>query len=82
LGLVAANLPEISPFHTESATRRQQPPVCPTLAVLYLEQYRISSGHDETGKTATKMENKNEGAIFPKGEKAPADYFTGTQAGN
>jgi quercetin dioxygenase-like cupin family protein len=23
------------------------------------------------------MENKNEGAIFPKGEKAPADNFTG-----
>ena len=22
-------------------------------------------------------ENKNEGAIFPKGERAPADYFTG-----
>lgn len=25
-----------------------------------------------------KIENKNEGAIFPRGEKAPADYFTGT----
>ena len=25
-----------------------------------------------------KTENKNEGAIFPKGEKAPADNFTGT----
>jgi quercetin dioxygenase-like cupin family protein len=25
-----------------------------------------------------KTENKAEGAIFPKGEKAPADYFTGT----
>jgi 4-carboxymuconolactone decarboxylase len=25
-----------------------------------------------------KTENKNEGAIFPKGEKAPAEYFTGT----
>lgn len=25
-----------------------------------------------------KTENKNEGAIFPKGEIAPADYFTGT----
>jgi 4-carboxymuconolactone decarboxylase len=29
-------------------------------------------------KTENKMENNNEGAIFPKGEKAPADYFTGT----
>jgi quercetin dioxygenase-like cupin family protein len=25
-----------------------------------------------------KTENKNEGAIFPKGERGPADYFTGT----
>jgi quercetin dioxygenase-like cupin family protein len=28
--------------------------------------------------TENKTENKNEGGIFPKGEKAPADYFTGT----
>jgi len=25
-----------------------------------------------------KTENKNEGIIFPKGEKAPAESFTGT----
>ena len=25
-----------------------------------------------------KMESQNHGVIFPKGEKAPADYFTGT----
>jgi 4-carboxymuconolactone decarboxylase len=26
----------------------------------------------------SKMENQNERAIFPKGERGPADYFTGT----
>jgi len=38
-----------------------------------------SSEHSTTTEK-TKMENtenKNTGAIFPKGEKAPADYFTG-----
>jgi 4-carboxymuconolactone decarboxylase len=28
--------------------------------------------------TENKTENKNEGGIFPKGERAPSDYFTGT----
>jgi hypothetical protein len=31
----------------------------------------------EKAKMGT-TQNKNEGSIFPKGESAPADYFTGT----
>jgi len=28
--------------------------------------------------TESKKENNNDGAIFPRGDKAPAEYFTGT----
>src|SRR5215213_6577690 len=35
-------------------------------------------GARRDGKNGNKLENKNEGAIFPKGDKAPADHFTGT----
>jgi quercetin dioxygenase-like cupin family protein len=44
--------------------------------------YAVACGNQQSINTEkTKMEtteNKTEGAIFPKGENAPADYFTGT----
>src|ERR671933_723312 len=41
----------------------------------------ISCGNQQPNTEEKKMEkreNKTEGAIFPRGERAPADYFTGT----
>lgn len=44
-----------------------------------VERWREFTNEPMTEKTNMQAtENKNEGAIFPKGERAPAEYFTGT----
>ena len=52
----------------------------PLLAMAFITALSCSSQQPMDTEKA-KMEttqNKNEGSIFPKGERAPADYFTGT----
>src|SRR5829696_5822121 len=54
--------------------------VKPLLAMAFITALSCSSQQPMDTEKA-KMEttqNKNEGSIFPKGERAPADYFTGT----
>ncbi len=41
-------------------------------------QHSANSENAKMEKTENKWENKTENTIFPKGEKAPAETFTGT----